>query len=317
MGKKFNYGGQAVIEGVMMRGPSAWAVAVRCPDQRIEVETRPVETVTARYPFLKWPLIRGTVVLVESMVIGIKALSFSASKATEEEEKPISPLEMAATVALALGLAIVLFIVLPVFLAHLLTPLVPGTVGQNVLEGLIRVGAFLAYVAGVGLMPDIRRVFQYHGAEHKVINAYEAGTRLEPAAVQRHSALHPRCGTSFILLVIILKVFIFSFLATDPLWWRITSRVLLLPVVAGVAYEVIKFTARHARFPLSRLLLAPGLAVQRLTTREPDDGQVEVAISAFEAVRVAEEAEKGTVNQEEREAEAEEGEGDVRKVGAS
>jgi uncharacterized protein YqhQ len=291
MPKKFNYGGQAVIEGVMMRGPSTWAVAVRGPDNTIEVETRPVGTVTARYPFLKWPLVRGTVVLIESLVIGIKALSFSAAKATAEEEKPITPLEMAGTVALAFGLAIGLFIVLPVFLAHLLTPLVADNVGQNVIEGLIRVAAFLAYVAGVGLLPDIRRVFQYHGAEHKVINAYEAGAKLESGEVQRYSALHPRCGTSFILLVIILKVFIFSFMATDPLWWRVASRVLLLPVVAGVAYEMIKLMARYARFPLSRLLLTPGLAVQKLTTREPDHGQVEVAIRAFEAVRAREEGE--------------------------
>ncbi|MBE0467500.1 MAG: DUF1385 domain-containing protein [Candidatus Desulforudis sp.] len=289
MKKPFNYGGQAVIEGVMMRGPSAWAVAVRCPDNNIEIETRPVETVTNRLPCLKWPLVRGTVVLVESLIIGIKALNFSASKATAEEEKPITPLEMAGTVVVAVGLAIGLFIVLPVFLAHLLTPLVAGSVGQNVIEGLIRITAFMLYVAAVGLMPDIRRVFQYHGAEHKVINAYEAGARLEGGEVQRYSALHPRCGTSFILVVILLKVFIFCFLATDPLWWRIASRVLLLPVVAGVAYEVIKLTARYAAFPLSKLLLAPGLAVQKLTTREPDQSQLEVAISAFEAVRVREE----------------------------
>lgn len=289
MKKPFNYGGQAVIEGVMMRGPSAWAVAVRCPDNSIEIETRPVETVTKRLPCLKWPLVRGTVVLVESLIIGIKALNFSASKATAEEEKPITLLEMAGTVVVAVGLAIGLFIVLPVFLAHLLTPLVAGSVGQNVIEGLIRITAFMLYVAAVGLMPDIRRVFQYHGAEHKVINAYEAGARLEGGEVQRYSALHPRCGTSFILVVILLKVFIFCFLATDPLWWRIATRVLLLPVVAGVAYEVIKLTARYAAFPLSKLLLAPGLAVQRLTTREPDEGQLEVAISAFEAVRVREE----------------------------
>ncbi|ACA60642.1 DUF1385 domain-containing protein [Candidatus Desulforudis audaxviator] len=292
MKKPFNYGGQAVIEGVMMRGPRTWAVAVRCPDNTVEVETRAVETITTRYPFLKWPFVRGTVVLVESLVIGVRALSYSANKAAGEEEKPISPLEMALTIGLAFGLAILLFIVLPVFLAHLLTPLVAGRIGQNVIEGLLRVGAFVAYVAGVGLMPDIKRVFQYHGAEHKVINAYEAGSELSPEAVQRYSPLHPRCGTSFLLLVIVLKIFIFSFLATDPLWWRVSSRILLLPVVAGLAYELIKLTALYARFPLARLVLAPGLAVQRLTTREPDDSQVEVALTAFEAVRVREEGDR-------------------------
>lgn len=292
MKKNFSYGGQAVIEGVMMRGPRTWAVAVRCPDNTVEVETRAVETITSRYPFLKWPLIRGTVVLVESLVLGVRALSFSANRAAGEEEKPISPWEMGFTIGLAFGLAILLFIVLPVFLAHLLTPLVAGRVGQNVLEGLLRVGAFLLYVAGVGLMPDIKRVFQYHGAEHKVINAYEAGAELEPDEVQRYSPLHPRCGTSFLLLVIVLKIFIFSFLATDPLWWRVSSRILLLPVVAGLAYELIKLTARYAQFPLARLMLAPGLAVQRLTTREPDHGQVEVALTAFEAVRAREEGDR-------------------------
>ncbi|MBU4534177.1 MAG: DUF1385 domain-containing protein [Eubacteriales bacterium] len=282
------YGGQAVIEGVMMRGPEEWAVACRCPDNSITVEKRPVESVTKRFPFLKWPFIRGTVVLVESMVIGIKALTHSANQATGEEDQPISPLEMIGTVVFAIGLSIFLFIILPVVLAHLFTPVVQGTVGQNILEGGIRILVFIAYIWLVGLLKDIQRVFEYHGAEHKTINAYEAGSELTPAKVQQFSVQHPRCGTSFLLVVIVLKVFIFAFLATDPLWWRILSRILLLPLVAGIAYELIKFSARHDKTFFCRLLIAPGMLIQRLTTREPDDDQVEVAIRAFEAVKVSE-----------------------------
>ncbi|MDA8097697.1 MAG: DUF1385 domain-containing protein [Desulforudis sp.] len=285
------YGGQAVIEGVMMRGPEEWAVACRCPDNSITVEKRPVESVTKRFPLLKWPFIRGTVVLVESLVIGIRALTFSANQATGEEDQPISPLEMIGTIAFAIGLSIVLFIVLPVVLAHLFKPVIHGAVGQNILEGGIRILVFLAYIALVGLLKDIQRVFEYHGAEHKTINAYEAGSELTPAKVQRFSVQHPRCGTSFLLVVIVLKIFIFAFLATDPLWWRIASRILLLPLVAGIAYELIKFAARHDKAFFCRLLIAPGMLIQRLTTREPDDGQVEVAIRAFQAVKVAENGE--------------------------
>ncbi len=291
MGKNFHYGGQAVIDGVMMRGSTTWAVAVRAPDQSIAVETRAVQTITKRYPFLKWPLIRGSVVLVESLLIGIKALSISASVATEEEEKPITPWEMAGSIAVAMGLAVALFIVLPIFIAHLFTPLVSGAVAQNFLEGALRVAAFLGYIAAVSYMPDIRRVFQYHGAEHKVINAYEAGAKLESAEVKKFSPLHARCGTSFLLLVILLKVLIFSFIATDPLWWRVASRILLLPIIAGLAYEGIKLTAKYAQSYLSRILMAPGLLVQRMTTREPDEEQIEVALKAFQTVRTQEEGE--------------------------
>lgn len=281
------YGGQAVIEGVMMRGPEEWAVTCRCPDNSITVEKRPVESVTKRFPLLKWPFIRGTVVLIESMVIGIKALTHSANQSTGEEDQPISPLEMIGTVAFAIGLSIFLFIILPVVLAHLFKPMVEGTVGQNILEGGIRILVFIVYIWLVGLLKDIKRVFEYHGAEHKTINAYEAGSEMTPAEVQRFSVQHPRCGTSFLLVVIVLKIFIFAFLATDPLWWRILSRILLLPLVAGIAYELIKFSARHEAF-FCRMLIAPGMLIQRLTTREPDDGQVEVAIRAFEAVKVSE-----------------------------
>lgn len=284
-----SYGGQAVIEGVMMRGPDTWAVACRCPDNSISVEKRPVESVTLRFPFLKWPFIRGSVVLIESMAIGVRALNHSAGRAAGGEDVPISPQEMIGTIILALGLAVVLFIVVPALLAHLMKPLVPGGLGQNLLESAIRVLVFLAYVAGIGLIKDIQRVFQYHGAEHKVINAFEAGVELTPANVRPYPVVHPRCGTGFLLLVIVLTVFVFVLLAVDPLWWRIVSRILLLPLVVGMAYEFIKFAARRPKSLWSGLLTAPGLALQLLTTREPSDDQVEVAIAALNAVRLDEE----------------------------
>lgn len=281
---RFDYGGQAVIEGVMMRGPLSWSVAVRRPDNTINVEKWPLSSVTERWRFLKWPFVRGTVVLIESLVLGIQALSFSASEAVGEDEKPLGRWELAGTIVLAVGLAVVLFIFLPAALAHLARSLVAGSVGQNLIEGVVRVAVFLGYVAGVSLLPDIRRVFAYHGAEHKVINAYEAGATLDVEGVRPFPVLHPRCGTSFLLTVLVISIVVFSFLAVDPLWWRLTSRLLLLPVVAGLGYEFIKFTSRYATHPVCRALIAPGLWLQRLTAREPDDSQIEVAIRALDAV---------------------------------
>jgi len=289
---RFDYGGQAVIEGVMMRGPRTWSVAVRRPDNKIDVEKWPVTSVTERWRFLKWPFVRGTVALVESMVLGIQALSFSAAAAVGEDERPLNRWELAGTIVFAFGLAVALFVFLPAALAHLARSLVAGSLGQNLIEGVVRVAVFLAYVAGVGLLPDIRRVFAYHGAEHKVINAYEAGASMDVAAVRPYPVLHPRCGTSFLLIVLVISIVVFSFLAVEPLWWRLTSRLLLLPVVAGLGYEFIKFTARYAAHPACRVLMAPGLWLQRLTTREPDGGQIEVAIRALDAVL----AKEGEVN---------------------
>lgn len=282
--RETTYGGQAVIEGVMMRGPAGWAVAVRLPDRSIAVERRPVETVTRRFPFLKWPFLRGTAVLIESMVIGLQALSYSAAQATGEEERPLTPWEIGGTMVVALALAVALFVLLPVGAAHLALPYVRGTVGTNILEGVVRVLVFLAYVYLIGLMPDIRRVFAYHGAEHKTINALEAGAPLEVAAVQRFSTRHPRCGTSFLLIVLVVSIVVFSFLATEPLWWRFVSRLLMLPVVAGISYELVKAGACRLQSPLWRAMVAPGLWLQALTTREPDDGMVEVAIASLRAV---------------------------------
>lgn len=283
MGEKYPYGGQAVIEGVMMRGPDSRAIAVRRPDQTIVVDQKPVGSLTKRIPYLKWPLVRGVVVLIESLVLGVESLTYSANQATGEDEQ-LTTKEIVFTIGAALALAVLLFALLPVALAHFLQQIAPGSMVQNLIEGAFRIAIFLAYVVAIGRLEDIKRVFQYHGAEHKVINAYEAGDELSVGQVQRHSTSHPRCGTSFILIVLVISILLFSLLGEQVLWWRILSRVLLLPVVAGISYELVKLSGKYASVPWCRVLIAPGLWLQKLTTSPPDDSQVEVAITAFGAV---------------------------------
>jgi len=280
---KYQYGGQAVIEGVMMRGPDTRAVAVRLPDQSILVDEKPVGSITRRVPILKWPFLRGVVVLIESLALGMEALTFSANQATGEEDA-FSTKELVLTLGLALGLAVLLFAVLPTAGAHLLLRFVPGSLAQNLIEGAFRVAVFIAYIVIIARLEDIKRVFEYHGAEHKVINAYEAGEEITVSNVQRYSTLHPRCGTSFLLIVMVVSVLIFSLLGEQALWWRILSRILLLPLVAGISYELVKLSGKHYSKMICRILVAPGLWLQKLTTRPPDDGQVEVAIRAFQPV---------------------------------
>ncbi|NQS76598.1 MAG: DUF1385 domain-containing protein [Peptococcaceae bacterium] len=284
MSTQFQYGGQAVIEGVMMRGPDSRAIAVRKPDQSILVDEKEVGSVTRKVPFLKWPFVRGTIVLIESLAMGIEALSFSASQATDEEEEQLTIKEIVITIILSMGLAIFLFAVLPTALAHMMITIAPGTLIQNIIEGVFRIAVLLIYIVAIGRLEDIKRVFQYHGAEHKVINAYEAKEPLVVEKIQRYSTLHPRCGTSFLLIVIVISILVFSLLGKQVLWWRILSRVLLLPVVAGISYELVKLSGKYATVPLCRILITPGLWLQKLTTNPPDDGQVEVALAAFKAV---------------------------------
>ena len=297
MEEKYPYGGQAVIEGVMMRGPDSLAVAVRLPDQTMAVDKQPVSSITKRIPFLNWPFIRGVIVLFESLIMGVHALSYSASQAVGEEEE-ITTKEMVLTIGFAFVLAIFLFAVLPTAMAHYMHGLVSDPVLSNLIEGIFRIGIFLLYIIGISQMADIKRVFQYHGAEHKVINAYEAGDLLTIQNVQRHTTAHPRCGTSFILIVLVLSILVFSCLGQQELWWRILSRVLLLPVIAGISYELLKLSGKYYHVPWCRLLIAPGMWVQRLTTREPDDDQVEVAITALEAVRMDKEEEEAASDPE-------------------
>ncbi|MGI6451453.1 MAG: DUF1385 domain-containing protein [Desulfitobacteriia bacterium] len=284
MGKPVQYGGQALIEGVMMRGPKAIAMAIRLPNGEIEVTHQEINPWSQK-PVFKLPIIRGFIALLDSLILGTKALMFSANKAVGEEEgEELSFWEMALTIIIALGAGVLLFVGLPTASAHLLDHLFPGTVLQNLLEGLIRLAVLFIYIILISRLSDIQRVFQYHGAEHKTIFAYEAGEELKVENARKYSRLHPRCGTSFLLIVVIVSIFVFAFLGLEPLWWRIVSRVLLMPLVAGISYELLKFSSRHTDSRVCRFLIAPGLLLQRLTTREPDDSQLEVAIASLNGI---------------------------------
>lgn len=283
---KINIGGQAVIEGVLMRAPRSMAIAVRRPDGEIIVKRDTVIPLSERFPLVKLPLVRGAVALFTSLVIGMKALSFSANEAISEgeEKADMSPLAMGGTIAVALLFGILLFFILPLFLTKLLVPYIGGSnIVFNLVDGVIRVVVFLLYVYSISRMSDIQRVFQYHGAEHKSIFAFEAGIALTVENVKRFSRLHPRCGTSFLLIVMLVSIVVFSLIPKLwPFYLKAGSRIVLLPVIAGLSYELLKLSAKHEKSRLVRMLIAPGLALQRLTTREPDDSQLEVAIRSLE-----------------------------------
>lgn len=279
--ENFQYGGQAVIEGVMIRGPEDLAIAVRKDAGDIIIDKWPVKSLMQKYSFLKLPLVRGVVALVESLVIGVRALTYSAAQAANEEEEELTGREIFFTVALALLFAIILFIVIPAGAAHFIKWMSPFW--QNTVEGFLRIAIFIGYVIVISRMQDIKRVFGYHGAEHKVIHAYESGEDITVENCRKHSNLHPRCGTAFLLLVLILKILVFSFVQTPELWLRITSRILMLPIIAGIAYEAIKFSGRNSHKRFVSYLMRPGLWLQKLTTREPDDKQLEVAVRAIKA----------------------------------
>src|SRR6058998_1181232 len=281
-------GGQAVLEGVMMRGPSNWAVAVRKPDGEIAEVNRPIQSVMARHWFFRLPIVRGVIALGESLAIGFRALAISANYAAQEEGKEgeevtteLTRAQLIFAFAIAIGFAILLFKVSPA----LITDWIGIDAGWFVIvEGLIRVTIFVLYLSLISLFPDLRRVFQYHAAEHKAINAYEAGEELEPETVQRHSLIHPRCGTAFLLWVMVIAIFVFAFFGRPAWYWLIATRILLLPVIAGIAYELIRFAGKHGKSRILRTLLAPGLWLQRLTTREPTLDQLEVSIRALQQV---------------------------------
>ena len=279
-------GGQAVLEGVMMRGPSNWAVAVRKPNGQIAEVCRPIESMMKRHWAFRLPIVRGVIALGESLAIGFRALSISANyAAAEDDEEAETELSRGAIIfafLIAIGFAISVFKVGPALLADLL-PISNGTVFVLV-EGLIRVTVFIAYLVLISLLPDLRRVFQYHAAEHKAINAYEAGEELTPEIVQRYSLIHPRCGTAFLLWVMVIGVFVFAFFGRLDWYWLIVTRIAFLPVIAGIAYEVIRFAGKHAHNRVVNTLLAPGLWLQRLTTREPELDQLEVSIRALREV---------------------------------
>lgn len=280
MTERLLIGGQAVMEGVMMRSPRWTATAVRRPAGDILTSVQRLDSLLVRYRWLRLPVIRGVIVLYEALVIGIRALFFSANAALGDEEQLTSQ-QIGISAAAGLALAVGLFFVLPAIGARALDRFLPGVIVYNLAEGAIRVSVLIAYIAGVGRLPDIRRVYAYHGAEHKAVNAYEAGDPLDVASVRRHSRFHPRCGTSFLLIVMIVAIIVFSFLGRPPLLLRIASRVVLIPLVAGVSYEIIRAGARNRWF---RPLVVPGMWLQRLTTREPDDTQMEVAVRALREV---------------------------------
>lgn len=275
-------GGQAVIEGVMMRDAAKTATAVRLPNGEIAVEMHPVTSIRDRYPVLNLPLIRGSVIMVESLVIGMRALSFSAQAAGEEDEQ-MTKKEIALTILFALVLASILFIVIPTGAAHLAAAYTNDPIVFNLIEGGIRLAVFLLYIWGISWMGGIRRVFQYHGAEHKTIHCYEAGEALTVENVQKFPRLHPRCGTNFLLIVMVIAIVFHVFFGWPDLWLRILSRLAVLPVVAGVSYEIIRFAGRSENRIVS-ILITPGLWLQYLTTRPPDDEMVEVAIESLKAV---------------------------------
>ena len=288
-------GGQAVLEGVMMRGASSWALAVRKPDGEIAELHRPISSPMARHRVFRLPVIRGVIALGESLGIGFRALAISANYAAQEEGEDgevsteLSRGSLIFAFAIAIGFAVALFKVTPALITSWLP--IDGTGWFVIVEGLIRVSIFILYLSLISLLPDLRRVFQYHGAEHKAINALEAGDELEPERVQGHSLIHPRCGTAFLLWVMVIAIFVFAFIGQPVWYWLIASRILLLPVIAGIAYELIRFAGRNSRNRALMVLLAPGLWLQRLTTREPTLDQIEVSIRALKQVLRLEERE--------------------------
>jgi uncharacterized protein YqhQ len=284
-------GGQAVLEGVMMRGPSNWAVAVRKPDGQIAEVCRPIESVMKRHWAFRLPIVRGVIALGESLAIGFRALSISAQYAAQEEgsgtegdevETELSRGALFFAFAVAIAFAVMLFKVTPALITNWLP--IETTGWFVIVEGAIRVTIFILYLVLISLLPDLRRVFQYHAAEHKAINAYEAGEELTPQTVQRYSLIHPRCGTAFLLWVMVIAIFVFAFFGRPVWYWLIVSRILLLPVIAGIAYELIRFAGKHTDNRALMTLLAPGLWLQRLTTREPTLDQLEVSIRALREV---------------------------------
>jgi uncharacterized protein YqhQ len=290
--KPFNYGGQAVIEGVMMRGRNNLAVAVRRPDGEIDVVGRPLAKIY-KGRFREMPFIRGIIVLIETLVLGIQSLFHSAQVAAAEEEgQEISPKLLWGTLAMGIIFATGIFFVLPLLVTHyLIYPFVSSAILGNIFEGVLRIGIFILYLVLVGLMPDIRAVFAYHGAEHKTVNAYEAGVPMEVEQVKNYSTAHTRCGTSFLLVVMVLAILVFTLLGRPPLWLAILSRIVLIPAIAAIGYEYIRFAAAHGGNLIVRSLIAPGIALQSMTTREPNERQLEIAISALKNVVEADSSE--------------------------
>ena len=283
--RELNYGGQAVMEGVMMRGSKAMAVAVRQPDGEIVIHTEPLSAHIYAGRISKIPVLRALTSLWDVLVLGIRTLMFSADVAlAEEEDVEFSGPVAWGTVAVSFIIAIGLFFVGPLLLVGVIDRYIESSFLSNVVEGIVRLTIFVAYIWAIGRVPDIARVFGFHGAEHKTINAYESGADLTPEEVAKYSTSHYRCGTAFLLSVMVISILVFSLLGRPPMHLRILSRIVLIPLVAGIAYEYIRFTNRHRDNPIIRTIAKPNLALQSLTTREPDTSMLEVSIAALERV---------------------------------
>lgn len=284
MAKEFFYGGQALIEGVMMRGQKMVSTAVRRPNGEVVINTQPLATIyTGR--LRQTPLVRGIIVLIETLFLGGRSLFYSANVSLGEEEEEVSGWMVWLILAVSLVLAVALFFIAPLYLTKLLN--IESSLLFNITDGAIRVVIFIAYLKVMTLLPDIRRVFAYHGAEHKAINAFEAGVPLEVEAVKKYGTAHRRCGTSFIFTVLVLSIIVFALVGVHAAWLMALSRIVLIPVIASIGYEVIYFGARHVNNRLVRAVMAPGLWLQSMTTREPDDSMLEVSISALKEVVAA------------------------------
>jgi uncharacterized protein YqhQ len=282
--KQHFYGGQAVIEGVMMRGADVWAIAVRKPDGDTHRESHEIDSIAKRVALFRKPFLRGVISLGQALSIGVKALTVSANHSVEEEEK-LSSKQMALSMTLAFVFFIAVFVVGPAVLFRWAQDRVETSgILLNAAEGVFRVLLFLGYLLLIGRMKDIRRVFQYHGAEHKTIAAYEHDEPLVPEAIDKYSTLHVRCGTNFLLIVMILTIFVFALFGTPGLWWRIGSRILAIPLIAGIAFEALRLGARYPDSKVVRALMTPGLWLQKVTTKPPSPDQVEVAIASFQEV---------------------------------
>ena len=281
-------GGQAVLEGVMMRGISSWAVAVRKPEGQIEIKSFPLVAWTRRHRIYRWPVIRGVVALVESLAIGLRALGIAANAQLPEEEQQLSGGVWAGTIIVALCFAVGLFFVVPVGLTSLVKHQLGSSVAFWAVEGVLRTAIFLGYLALLSRLRDLRRVFEYHGAEHKVISCYEASDQLVPERARLYSRLHPRCGTSFLLVVMIVAIFVFAPIGLPAWWVLVLTRILGVPVIAGLSFELIKWAGRNRSRRWVRAIMYPGMQLQRLTTREPDLGQLAVAIASLDAVLAVE-----------------------------
>ncbi|MBE0446513.1 MAG: DUF1385 domain-containing protein [Actinobacteria bacterium] len=294
------FGGQAVIEGVMMKGPKYWSLAVRTSDGNITDTGERFKSISERWSIFKKPLFRGIVVLIETFILGIKTISLSANLALGETEEEITPKQMVGTLMLAFAFVVGLFMILPFYLTKAASTLIDNRFLFAFIEGLFRITIFILYILVISRVSDIRRVFEYHGAEHMIIHTYEAGEGLTPQNAARYSTLHVRCGTSFMLIVMVVAIFSFSFLPTTDVLTRVAGKLTLIPLVAGISYEVTRVAARYSNSRFMKAVMAPGLMLQKLTTKKPDESQLEVAIHALNKVLEAEGIKAAVQEEEEK-----------------